>query len=62
MNSFSGISLNITTWYLIPFKMAISRFFDVEEEEIDIMEENILPKGTKDAGSKSRVTLSEGKI
>lgn len=28
--------------------MAVSQFVDVAEEEIDIMEENTIPKGTKD--------------
>ena len=43
------------------FKMAAQRFVDVSEEEVNRMEENAIPEGTKDA-AKSGVTLFEGKI
>ena len=43
------------------FKMAASRFFDVSEEEINIMKENAIPRNTKH-GTKFGVTLFKGKM
>ena len=41
--------------------MAVSRFVNVTEEEINMIKENSVPKNTKDA-TKFGVTLFKGKI
>ena len=41
------------------FKMAVSRFVDVSEEEINIMKENALPRNNKHA-TNFAVTLFKG--
>ena len=43
------------------FKMAVSRFVDVSEEEINLMKENAIPRNTKHA-TKFGITLFKGKM